>query len=76
MASEKLIKCVFEPNVWEDEAMSETMWVEIIEGDETQGIGRLHNNAVGLNLSVGDMVKFETISDRYDIPIASKVETE
>ena len=34
---------------------SETMWVEIIEGDETKGIGPLKNNSVGFDLKFSSL---------------------
>lgn len=50
-----LIKCVFEGG---EVSQIETMWVEIIEGDDEAGIGRVKNTSVCSDIQFDDFVEY------------------
>ena len=50
-----LIKCVFEGL---KVSQIETIWVEIIEGDDEAGIGRVKNTSVCSDIQLDDFVEY------------------
>ena len=57
---ELLVKVVEFPG---DGIGGESMWVEVLEGDENDGTGLLRNNPVFSDLKFGDRVKFSGGTD-------------
>ena len=53
--TDNLIKCVIDGD---DMSQIETMWVEIIEGDDEAGIGRVKKPAACSNIQLDDFVEY------------------
>ena len=53
--TDNLIKCVIEGG---NMSQIETMWVEIIEGDDEAGIGRVKNTSICSGMQFNDFVEY------------------